>query len=292
MARREDRPLPRVAGVRHRFVTARGLRFHVAEAGEGEPLVLLHGWPQHWYLWRDVIPVLARRFRVICPDLRGFGWSEAPPDGYDKEGLATDMLAVLDALDLPSVYLAGHDWGGWAGFLMCLREPRRVRRYLALNIVHPWPRLAAAIPNLPRFAYQVAIAGFGGEWVLRTQTPLLRALMSRAAARPGTWTEAELESFLGQFREPARARASTMLYRTFLTREIPAAVFSGIRTARLEVPTLLLFGMRDAVQRPQMLFGYERHADDMRIELVPGCGHFIVDERPDLVSARALAFFA
>ena len=78
-----ERPQPNVPGVQHSFVDAGGLRTHVAEAGEGEPLVMLHGWPQHWYVWRHVIPRLAETYRVICPDLRGLGWTEAPADGYE-----------------------------------------------------------------------------------------------------------------------------------------------------------------------------------------------------------------
>lgn len=107
-----DRELPHVEGVEHRFVEARGLRFHVALAGDGDPLVMLHGWPQHWFEWRNLIPSLARRHRVICPHLRGLGWSDAPPAGYEKEELATDALTVLDALELDTVQLVGHDWGG------------------------------------------------------------------------------------------------------------------------------------------------------------------------------------
>ena len=286
----EPRPLPRVPGVTHRHVKAGGLRFHVAEAGEGDPVLLLHGWPQHWYVWRRVIPALASRYRVICPDLRGFGWSDAPPSGYEKEQLALDMLALMDALDLERVHLAGHDWGGFAGFLMCLEEPDRIRKFLALNIIHPWPSLVAAIPNLPRLLYQAVIAGPGGEWLLRNQTPLLRDLLQRTSVRPNTWTETELEQFMGQFREPARARASVELYRTFLLREVPAAALAPER-GRLRVPTLLLFGVRDAAISPRMLSGFEGHADDMRVELVPETGHFIVDERPELVAARALALF-
>src|SRR3954452_9879506 len=77
--------LPYVEGIAHRWVDAAGLRVHVAEAGDGPPLVLLHGWPQHWYAWRHVIPLLSPHYRVICPDLRGFGWTDAPAGGYDKE---------------------------------------------------------------------------------------------------------------------------------------------------------------------------------------------------------------
>ncbi|HYJ20397.1 MAG TPA: alpha/beta fold hydrolase, partial [Solirubrobacterales bacterium] len=113
--------LPPVDGVSHRTVRARGLDFHVAEAGSGDDVVLcLHGWPQHWYEWRHLMPALADRHRVLALDLRGFGWSEAPPKGYEKENLASDVLAVLDQLGIERVKLVGHDWGGWVGFLLCL----------------------------------------------------------------------------------------------------------------------------------------------------------------------------
>src|ERR1043165_5813428 len=93
--------LPPLEGVTHRTVAARGIEFHVAEAGAGEPIVLVHGWPQHWWAWRKVVPLLAPHGHVLMPDLRGFGWSDAPESGYEKQGLADDLLAVLAALALP-----------------------------------------------------------------------------------------------------------------------------------------------------------------------------------------------
>jgi pimeloyl-ACP methyl ester carboxylesterase len=115
---------PSMPGVEHGYVEARGLPVYVAEAGRGPPLVLQHGWPQHWYAWRALIPALAQRLRVICPDMRGFGWTEAPTAGYHKEGLAQDLLAVCDALGLERFALAGHDWGGFVAFVAAIRDPR------------------------------------------------------------------------------------------------------------------------------------------------------------------------
>jgi pimeloyl-ACP methyl ester carboxylesterase len=92
--------MPQVAGVRHRFVPAGGLNFHVAEAGEGEPVLLLHGWPQHWYAWRLVIPALAERYRVLAVDLRGFGWSDIAWEGFEKENMADDVANVMAALEV------------------------------------------------------------------------------------------------------------------------------------------------------------------------------------------------
>jgi len=93
--------------VTHRFVTVRGVRLHVAEAGGGDPVLLLHSFPQHWYAWRRVIPLLAGQYRLICPDWRGFGWSEAPARGYDTASRAADVLALMDALGLYRVRLVG-----------------------------------------------------------------------------------------------------------------------------------------------------------------------------------------
>jgi pimeloyl-ACP methyl ester carboxylesterase len=89
---------------------------HLVEAGEGGPIVMLHGWPQHWYLWRRVVPRLAPQTRVLCPDLRGFGWTEVPGRGYDRETMDRDVLALLDELGLDRVDLVGHDWAAGSTF--------------------------------------------------------------------------------------------------------------------------------------------------------------------------------
>ena len=109
-------PIPEVPGVTHQFVTARGARFHVAQAGDGDPVVLLHGLAQHWYAWRKVIPELAGQYRLFCVDLRGCGWSEGTRRGYGTAEQVRDVLAVMDALGLDRVRLIGHDGGGWLGF--------------------------------------------------------------------------------------------------------------------------------------------------------------------------------
>src|SRR5262249_28697504 len=114
------RPFPHVPGVMHGFVNVRGVRLHVAEAGAGDPVMLLHSFPQHWYAWRHVIPLLAGQYRLICPDWRGFGWSQAPPGGYDTADRAADILALADALGLRRVRLIAHDWGGHAAFRAAL----------------------------------------------------------------------------------------------------------------------------------------------------------------------------
>jgi pimeloyl-ACP methyl ester carboxylesterase len=274
--------LPDLEGVTHRTVEARGLSFHVAEAGSGEALVLLHGWPQHWWAWRKVVPLLAPHARLVMPDLRGFGWSDAPPDGYDKHTMAADVLALLDALGLERVRIVGHDWGGWIAFLACMAAPERFERALALGISPPFgrpsPRMAL---DLWRFAYMLAIGAPGlGERLVGSE----RFIRTMLTARAGAFSDDDLRAFAAVLAEPARARASVRLYRTFVLRE----AVRGAR-GRLHVPARLVVGARDPVIRPSLLAGRERYADDLTIEVVPDCGHWIPAERPDLVAERALS---
>jgi pimeloyl-ACP methyl ester carboxylesterase len=282
----QPRPFPIVEGVRHRFVEARGVRIHVAEAGTGEPVMLLHSFPQHWYAWRQVIPLLAGEYRLICPDFRGFGWSDAPARGYDTASRAADLIAVMDALGLERVWLVGHGWGAWAGFFLCLRAPQRVRGYLALNMVHPWPTHRAALAGAWR-QWHTALWEYPlvGRQVLRRWPGLTRFLLRHWVGDPTTWDRAALEEFVESSREPARARAGQQLHWQYIRHDIPALARGRNRALRLTVPTLLLTGAADPVITPKLLSGGERYASDLRTRTVPGAGHLLPEERPDLVAS-------
>jgi pimeloyl-ACP methyl ester carboxylesterase len=287
-------PMPQLAGVSHRDVEAAGTRFHVAEAGTGDPVVLLHGWPQHWFCWRKVIPLLADGHRVICPDLRGFGWSDAPAGAYDKQTLADDVVAILDALELERIDLLAHDWGAWIGFMLALDHPDRIAHYVALNIYPPWPDPPSpgGLLGLWRIVYQLAISAPGIGSALIRRTDFVKRLIRAGAVHEDAWSDEVLETFSAVLREPARADASVHLYRTFLRRELRPYLAGASRSRRLRVPTLLLHGMRDLAVDYRRLGEWEAHADEMAVELREDSGHFIAEELPDFVAARAQALFA
>jgi pimeloyl-ACP methyl ester carboxylesterase len=222
--------------------------------------------------------------------MRGLGWTEAPAGDYGDESLASDVLALLDALELPRVFLIGHDWGMQAGIRLCLRAPDRVERFVALNDVHPWsrPSLRDAL-DVWRFWYIVLLAApAAGGWLLRNRPGFVRLLIKSWSER-NVWTDQELDSFAERLSEPRRAWASVQYYRTLL-RELPQ-VEGRYRDLTLRTPTLLLFGADDGVVRPHQLHGYEEHADDMRVELIPGVGHFTAEEAPELLVVRAMDHF-
>lgn len=290
-------PLPQVEGVSHRDVRARGLRFHVAEAGPADgdalPVVLLHGWPQHWFMWRDVIPALASDRRVIAPDLRGLGWSDAPKQRYLKQQLADDVLALLSELGVERFDLIGHDWGGLTGFLICLTAPERVAHYVGCSIPHLWP--PAERPRLRQLAnlwYQVALGTPGlGAWLMRQGEFTRRVL--RGARSHGRYTDDELAAFVDVLREPDHAHATSMYYRTFLLHELRPLVAGAFKARALTTPTRLLWGRRDPILRGAQATGvHERHAPNMTIEWADDTGHFLPEERPELVIERARELFA
>jgi pimeloyl-ACP methyl ester carboxylesterase len=260
------------------------VRLHVAGAGSGPPLVLVHGWPQHWWAWRRLIAPLAGEHRVLCPDLRGLGWSDAPPGAYAKEQWAADVVALLDALDLDRVDLVGHDWGGLVALLAALRAPERVRSVAALSILHPWPRAPApSLRALVPLAYQLPLAG---EQLLRRLPVFVRELIRRGSHRDHRWSDEELDAYADVLRAPERARASSAVYRTFLLREVGPLAAGRYRDQRLTMPALMLTGAADPVVGPALLEGLERHADaGARTATIERAGHFLPEERPEAVLA-------
>jgi pimeloyl-ACP methyl ester carboxylesterase len=152
--------LPELEGVQHQFVDlGGGVTIHVADAGpaDGAPVMLVHGFPQHWWEWHELIgPLAGDGYRVLCPDLRGAGWSSAPRDRYFKTDMADDLASVLDRLAVGPARLVAHDWGGPVAILMMLRHPEKVTGFFGLNTIGPWSKLdLASVRDLWRLWHQV-----------------------------------------------------------------------------------------------------------------------------------------
>jgi len=282
--------LPEIPGVRHaHHDLPTGVRVHVAETGpEDAPAVLmLHGWPQHFLIWRGIWPALAGEYRVICPDLRGHGWSSWPDDGdFRKARLVDDAVALLDALELPQAHVIGHDWGAWAGILLGLGHPARVRTLLALSVLHPWQPTGLALRNIWRFAYQLPLAApWLGERLVRTEG-FVRRVIGAGWADRSRWDADAARSYEATLRGPVGARTSHLLYRTFLQSEISAPLRGAFAGERLQMPSRLLIGEHDPLGAA-LVAGFERRGADAAWEVVPGVGHFLPEERPEVVSERA-----
>src|SRR3954470_5956279 len=265
--------MPHVDGVEHRDVDLGGLTLHVAEAGSGDPLVLLHGWPQHWFMWRNLIPSLAEHYRVICPDLRGFGWSDAPGGRYEKKTLARDLVRLLEGLELERVRLVGHDWGGFTGCLPCLEAPQRFERFVALSIVSPWFRPPIGPGLLAGVAYQLPlVAPVIGKRV--AALPAFTRLMLREGSN-GSLGDDEIAAYTDRLSQPERARATVNLYRSFQLLERPAMTMGRYVDGRMTVPTLGIYGEDDVVVRGGAFERARDRCDSLEVKTLPGRAHFL-----------------
>jgi pimeloyl-ACP methyl ester carboxylesterase len=291
--------MPALEGVEHRFVDlGGGVTIHVADAGpaDGPAVMLVHGFPENWWEWHELIgPLAADGYRVLCPDLRGAGWSSAPRSSYTKTEMGDDLAAVLDRLGVAKVKLVAHDWGGPVAFIMMLRHPEKVTAFFGVNTVAPWvKRDLSMLGNAWRFWYQIPM-------LLPVIGPrVIRDPKARHFRLWGPWVGAgfnvpeEDARLYGEcMRQPGHAEAGSRWYRTFQTTELrrwARGEFDLKEGARVDVPVRWLHGTGDPVITPNLLDGYADRISDFGVEFVDGVGHWIVAQRPELVLDRIQAF--
>ncbi|MBO0863577.1 MAG: alpha/beta fold hydrolase [Mycobacterium sp.] len=288
--------LPALDGVEHKFVDVGGdVTIHVADSGPagGPAVMLVHGFPQNWWEWHALIgPLADDGYRVLCPDLRGAGWSSAPRSRYRKDEMADDLAVVLDRLAAGPVKLVAHDWGGPAAFIMMLRYPAKVTGFFGLNTVAPWPnRDFAMLGHAWRLWYQIpmALPVIGPRVISDPKARFFRMLLSWVGGGFSV-PEDDFWMYVELMREPGHAVAGSRWYRTALTSETPSWLRGEYDDARVDVPVRWLHGTDDPVITPLLLRGYDQRATDFELELVDGVGHWIVEQRPELVLDRVRKF--
>lgn len=275
--------------IQHQRVQVSGTTLHTVIAGDGDPVVLLHGWPVTWYHWRHLIPVLARKHTVIAPDLRGLGDSDRPLGAYGKEALAADIAELTDQLGIGPFALIGHDFGGSVACALAAAHRDKVSRLVveeellagcpvAADLVSPryprWHNAFHAVPDVP----ELLITGkerehLGLFWSLTgSGTPFSRSV---------------IEEYERTYLTPGALRAGLAYYRSG-----PEDAELNRRTALqpLELPVLAIGGdegMATAVEASA-----RQIASDVSGVVIDGCGHYPAEEHPDQVAGLIEAFLS
>ncbi|WP_405883252.1 alpha/beta hydrolase [Streptomyces sp. NBC_01136] len=271
-----------------------GIRMHYVMGGHGPTLVLLHGYPETWYEWHQVMPVLGEHYTVIAPDLRGSGASSAPATGYDKKTLAADVHALLVSLHRAEyVNLVGHDIGTMVAYAYAA-DYRGTVSHLALteapipdSIVYTYPSLTSNGPGFWNFGFfsltnglpEATIHGHEKKWVAGFMDWLT---VNKAAEDPR-----DVAVYAAALRDPAHLKASFEYFRAFHTDNVDVAAQG--RT-KLTVPVLALGG---AGSLGNSVADQVRHyATNVTGAVIAGSGHWIWEEQPQRTTASLLSFLA
>ncbi|MGW2778906.1 alpha/beta fold hydrolase [Streptomyces olivaceoviridis] len=265
-----------VPGVRLRRVTVNGVGLSVATAGQGPAVLLLHGFPHTWRLWTEVIGPLARRYRVIAPDLRGFGDSDRPTDGYDAGTLAADAAGLLEALDAGPAAVVGIDLGTPPAFLLAMRRPGLVRRLVLMeSLLGDLPGAEEFLAGGPPWWFGFhAEPGLAETVLAGREEAYIGWFLDRGTLGRGVRPDVRAE-FVRAYTGTGALRAAFGAYRAMPTgaRQIREAVAG----ARLTVPALTIGAHPVGRALEHQLRPY---ADRLTGHVIPDCGHIIPLDRP------------
>jgi pimeloyl-ACP methyl ester carboxylesterase len=296
---------PRELRVTHRQLRVNGIELHVAELGNGPAVVLCHGFPELWYSWRHQLPALAEAgYRVVAPDLRGYGQSSIPEDvdAYDIPTVCGDMLGLLDALGEQRAVFVGHDWGAAVVWQLALADPERVAAVAGLSVpfiprspVPPVGQLRKALGEDFYIVWfqqpGVADAALARD-VRRTLTTrkVWTAQWSgedEPPTLPAWLTEADLEIYVEAFERTGFTGGLNYYRNLDRTWELTA----DLAGRRVEPPALFLTGSRDPVGRFMPAELMDGWVTDLREKIViEGAGHWVQQERPGEVNTALLSF--
>jgi pimeloyl-ACP methyl ester carboxylesterase len=283
-------------GLTHHTARANDVLLHYTVTGAGDPVVLLHGFAQTWYEWRArVIPALAERYTVIAPDMRGVGDSDRPLDGYDKKTMAEDIYQLVhDHLGHRRVLLVGHDFGAMVAYRYAADHRDAVRRLVILETIMPGfgyedaMRHPFAQDGLGRLVWHLAFhdaPDIPEALIAGRERLYLRWFHKNFSYNPAAISEADLDEYERHYSAPGGLRALNY-YRTHY---VDAEHNRASAKDPLEIPVLALGG--EAFLGPIVKQGMEALASDVRGGVIPECGHWVPDERPDHLIDQLLAFF-
>ena len=273
----------------HAYADLGDVRLHYVTAGSGPAVVLLHGWPQTWYMWREVMPGLAGRYRVIAPDLRGLGDSSRPVGGYDKKTLAQDVWCLVhDVLGEDDLFVVGHDWGGPTAFAMAAQHRDAVKRLAIFDVLVPGDGTPVMFANRWHHGLHWEL-DFPEALTAGREDVYLGFFYRNWGGRPDAISPEAEREYLRAYRQPGAMRAGFNLYRA--TPQDVADNQAFLSEGKLKMPVLCHAGALGRGRGELAIESWRRVAEDVRDGVVEDCGHWIPEERPQWVVEQLLAFF-
>lgn len=292
MNEREITPL-----IKHCQMRGAGVDLHVAVSGEGQPVVLLHGFPECWYAWHHQIPALvASGYKVLAPDLRGYNLSEKPQliSSYSIDYLVDDVAELLRSNGSSTrAHIVGHDWGGIIAWFFAWRYPHLIDKLVIMNAPHPavfhdqvwktnqwmksWYVLLFSLPLV-------------AEWRLsRDNFKLLRQMFKNSPWRTDAFSEGDIDVLIDAIAQPDALTSALNYYRCGVRDSNIRSQASSVRT---DAQTLIIWGLQDIALGMQLLEGNEKYAPNLQVERIADAGHWVQNEAPTEVNTALIRFLS
>ena len=286
----------------HQQVSANGANFHVAIAGQGPLVVLLHGFPTYWWTWRHHIPLLAEAgYRVAAMDLRGFGGSDHTPRGYDPFSTSLDLVGVIRSLGEPDAVVVGHGWGGFMAWTTAALHPRAIRGIVPISMAHPRRLRESILNDRAQLRASSYVVGFQRPWVPERQLVAddaaeIGRMLRDWSATPG-WPPPGVEDQYRAAFQYGNTAHCALEYHRWAMRSIPRAdgrrFIRDVSAAAISAPVLHVHGSADRTVLPRTSLGSRQFtAGPYAWRLLADVGHFPHEEAPDRVGELILGWLA
>ncbi len=281
--------------VEHHLIKTNGVTLHVVTAGpaDGEPVILLHGFPEFWYGWRHQIPALVEAgYRVIVPDQRGYNQSDKPQgiENYTLDKLAADVVGLMDALGYRQVYLVGHDWGAVVAWSVGIMYPERLKRLTIMNVPHPSVFQRYVRSNLHQmlkswyvFSFQMPVVP---EWLFAMGGYSMGVRAIKGSGKPDTFSDDDMERYREAWAHSGALTGMINWYRAIVQK--PPKLSDNVR---VRVPTLVMWGKQDAFLSAEMAQLSVEMCDDGQLVMIDDATHWVQHDAAEQVNSLLLGFF-
>ncbi len=274
----------------YRTKKIQGINQAYIECGEGAPLFLIHGFPQHSHMWRKIMPALAQNFRVIAPDLRGMGGSSITPSGYEKEKLAKDMYHLINELELKEINLVGYDHGGGVAYSLAAQFPDLIKKTCFMEYTPPGFGYEYGLqPTRDWQAWQLAfftVPDVAVQFIMGKERELLSWYFWHWSYNPDAISQEDFEVYVRQLQKPGALRAGFAHFGAVFD---DTDHFKETSKTKLKIPVLALGGEMGA--GGYMVPGWQQLAEQVVGGSIPEAGHWLADEQPEILIERFLEFF-
>lgn len=287
--------------IHHDYADVGEVRLHYAECGSGDDLViLLHGFPEFWYSWRNQLPLLGKYYHAVAPDMRGFNLSDKPPhkSAYVIEKLVADVLGLIKHFGRKQAAIVAHDWGAGVAWALAQRHPEAVSKLVALQVPPPaaW-RDNMTLAQLRRSWYMFffQLPGLPERWASANDFGRVGEMYRSSSFRPGAFSDEDIEAYKAALRQPGALTSSLNYYRANVLRSL---LKKGVETSaegdgRIRVPTLFIYGELDTAVIPSTVRNLANYIDAPYRELrIPNSGHWVQNEAVSEVNDALLDFLA